>query len=88
MQLLANLGTPARRPTRPAPEPNIGPCKRCGNCSVVWASLPSGARVPLDAHPNGPLVLRGGVALELQANEGERRYIMHFTSCKPKGETP
>jgi hypothetical protein len=81
LQLLGELGKPTARPKRPVQGANIGRCNRCQEL-VVWASMPSGARVPLDNHPGGALVLRDGVALELPANEGEVRYVMHFETCR------
>lgn len=80
--LLANLGAPANRPTAPVREPSNGPCKRCGLYCVVWATLPSGSRVPLDRHPEGSLVLRNGLAVEAPPHEDEPRFVLHFASCR------
>jgi hypothetical protein len=84
--LLDNLGAPAARPSRPVREPSNGPCKNCSAYSVVWATLPSGSRVPLDRHPEGPLVLRNGLAVEAPPHEDEPRFCMHFDSCRQRQE--
>ena len=84
--LLDALGTPTKRPEKPPRWPSNGPCARCGAYCVVWSDMPSGARVPLDVHPEGPIVIRDGVAREVEATEGERRYCLHFKSCKEKQE--
>ena len=80
--LLDALGTPAKRP-RPLPEaPNNGVCKHC-DATVVWATSPSGARVPLDFHPEGDLVLVAGCAVSYgPAHEGLRRFTTHFQACR------
>lgn len=84
-KLLAHLGEPARRPARPVREPTHAPCKRCGNYCVVWATLPSGSRVPLDRHPEGELVLRNGLAIEAPPHDDEPRFVLHFRACREKG---
>jgi hypothetical protein len=80
--LLHLLGKPVPRPKVAADKPpSNGICKYCDG-QVVWCAAPSGKRVPLDVHPSGSLVMRDGVALELPANEGERRFELHFGSCR------
>jgi len=86
--LLDQLGKPTPRPGRPVMAPTNAPCKRCGNYSIVWATLPSGARVPLDRHPGGALVLRNGLAIEAPPHDDEPRFGLHFESCRAKGGTP
>ncbi len=87
-ELLAALirGDTAPRPKRPTPEPTNGACGRCGAYSVVWATLPSGSRAPLDRHPEGPLVLRNGLAVEAPPEPDEPRFVLHFESCKKRQE--
>jgi hypothetical protein len=82
-ELLDKLGTPADRPTPRVVPAGHGVCRFCDGV-VVWATSPSGSRVPLDVHPEGEFVLRDGVAFELPANEGEKRFTRHVRSCREK----
>jgi hypothetical protein len=83
-ELLGQLGTPAKRPKHtPEQPPNIGICNRCGATGIVWANAPSGARIPLDVHPEGDLVLVAGNAISFgPAHEGSRRFVTHFKVCR------
>ena len=83
--LLNHLGEPARRPSREAKQPAmLGYCARC-DAPVTWATMPSGRRAPLDMHPEGDLVLAGGIVREYRALYSEmRRYCLHFKSCKTR----
>jgi fructose-specific component phosphotransferase system IIB-like protein len=83
-KLLEFLGTPVARPKPVRDEmPSIGGCKNCSATGIVWATAPSGKRVPLDHHPEGDLVLVAGNAIPFgPAHEGLRRFVVHFTACR------
>jgi hypothetical protein len=81
LQLLGELGKPAARPKPVADKPAMSVCKYC-DAVVTWAATPSMKRVPLDMHPEGSIVVRDGVAVELPPNDGERKYVMHFKACR------
>lgn len=80
--LLDKLGTPADRPKAQPLAPANGNCKYCQGC-VVWATAPTGKRVPLDFNPEGDLVIVDGVAVSFgPAHEGLRRFVTHFQACR------
>lgn len=85
-QLLDFLGTPVPRP-KPERERlpgSNGVCKFCDSV-VVWATAPSGLRMPFDVHPEGDWVIVAGNAVAYgPAHEGQRRYVSHFGPCKEK----
>lgn len=85
-ELLALLGSMVGRPrVVPAPRKpsSFGFCKLCGS-QVIWASMPSRKRAPLDVNPAGNLALVDGVALEAgAAHEGLKRFSLHVgETCK------
>ena len=91
-QLLEFLGTPVPRPKPIRDEmPSIGGCKNCGATSVVYATAPSGKRIPLDVHPDGDLVLVAGNAVAFEGesplHQGLRRFVTHFAACRAAQKT-
>lgn len=76
---------------RPPGEPLSATCGSC-DAAIVWALLPSGKRMPLDATPapDGNIAARRDANGDLHARvlkagdepaDGERRGTSHFSTC-------
>lgn len=70
---------------------NPATCRSCG-AAILWATSPTGKRIPLDAnpHPDGTVQLDAAVARVLKDAElhyarsvavGPTLYLSHFATC-------
>ena len=60
----------------------FGVCSWCGSASVVWVSLPSGARAPVERKEDGDLAVVKGVAVAYgELHAGQARWALHFQTC-------